>query len=108
MSDIPEQVFRDAARANATATSDQQPLPDAAALIQAMQAAGWQIVGQRTGCYVRLALPAEPFTSTVVPVDLSTGDYEHLLRAIIDDLSDRAEKGRRAQRVLDVLSGGGE
>lgn len=72
-------------------------------LINALTANGWNIVGQRAGAYVRLALPDADRISWVVPLDESAGDFADLMDSAFACLKRDAKQGRRAAAVLDTL-----
>jgi hypothetical protein len=77
-------------------------------LVDAMLAAGWQVVGGRTGVYTRLAFVEGRSTShhIVVPLDESAPEYEHERNAVLWTLRRMADDGRDAQRALDLLEAG--
>lgn len=73
-------------------------------LVAALTAAGFTIVGQRTGHYARLTWPgASDWRETlVVPVNDTFADYRHLLDAVTGVLRDAARRGDLARHALDL------
>lgn len=71
-------------------------------LVDALLAAGWQVIGERTGAYKRLALvdgDRERFR-LLVPLDESAPDYEQMLGAVASSLEGLLFDGRAARLAL--------
>lgn len=83
-------------------------ITDPAVIVDALIAAGWQVVGERAGLYKRLALVhgAETRLTFFVPLDPTYGDYDDLMRAVIQTLERMLDDGRSAQQVLGRIQPG--
>ncbi|MER7166997.1 hypothetical protein ABT336_13145 [Micromonospora sp. NPDC000207] len=80
---------------------------DGTRMVSALCSAGFTVVGQRSGQYVRLAWPGrDQRDSTLkVPVGDEYADYTDLLAEVRAELEYAARRGEAAQRALDLHAG---
>lgn len=74
-------------------------------IIEALMDCGWQVAGQKSGVYVRLARPYQHNRSLVVPLDQTAPEYQELLNAAVAQLEDAVRVGSDAGRALDRWRG---
>lgn len=72
-------------------------------LVDALTAAGWTVVGSRTGVHARLQW-RDDRDSVMVPLDPTAPECDSLLDAAITTLGAIADRGASAQRALDKLT----
>jgi hypothetical protein len=74
-------------------------------LIAALEAAGFERVGGRTGMYSRHRWPRSyPPRSLMVPLDPTMADYQDMLGAVLAELEYAVQLGGQASAVLDALN----
>ncbi len=71
-------------------------------LVEALLAAGWEVVGQRAGLYKRLAVVGEFGNKHmfVVPLNPEYADYNDLMNAVLRSLEDMMFAGKAARVAL--------
>ena len=71
-------------------------------LVDALLAAGWQVIGERAGLYKRLAIVdgGKRRHEYLVPLDSSKADYDDLMDAVAWSLEHLFFDGRAAHQAL--------
>lgn len=81
-------------------------IPDA--VVDALLAAGWEVVGERAGVYKRLAVVDGHLRrlTLVVPLDPSAPEFEELVDAVLKTLETLLFDGKSAHQVLNAIRPG--
>ncbi len=74
-------------------------------LVEALEAAGWQVVGQQAGVHKRLAFVEGMGASheMMVPLDPSAPEFERMRAAVLWKLERMVDDGEDAKKALDLL-----
>lgn len=78
--------------------------PDPQRLSLLLREAGWQIVGQRKGAYVRLAPPGEFNVSVLVPLDRSAPEYNEVMADALADIERLMARDVGTSNVIALLT----
>lgn len=77
-------------------------------VVAALEANGWQVVGERSGAYKRLAIPGERENRhmLLVPLDESAPEFGSMMSGLLGHLEQLMVDGADAHRVLHRLDPG--
>jgi hypothetical protein len=80
------------------------PRPDPERLSLLLQEAGWHVVGQRQGSYVRLAPPNEQHVSVLVPLDRSAPEFVQAMSEALSDVERLVSRDAWTSNLSGLLS----